>query len=65
MLPLLLSSKPRFFGSLGAAFVALVAAVLIPRVTMNAIDDALIDSHVVIGPVHLGAARPRRRTSRS
>ncbi|HTN78609.1 MAG TPA: ABC transporter ATP-binding protein, partial [Acidimicrobiales bacterium] len=42
MLPLLLSDKPRFYASMGAAFLALVAAILIPRVTMNAIDDALI-----------------------
>jgi ATP-binding cassette subfamily B protein len=50
MLPLLLSSKPRFFGSLAAAFAALVAAVLIPRVTMNAIDDALIDQTSSLAP---------------
>ncbi len=42
MLPLLLSDKPAFFGSLGAALLSLIAAILIPRVTMNAIDDALI-----------------------
>ena len=42
MLPLLLSNKPAFFGSLGAALLSLIAAILIPRVTMNAIDDALI-----------------------
>ena len=42
MLPLLLSDKPAFFGSLGAALLSLIAAILIPRVTMDAIDDALI-----------------------
>jgi ATP-binding cassette subfamily B protein len=50
MLPLLLSNRVRFFGSLGAAFLALLAAILIPRVTMNAIDDALIGRTAALAP---------------
>ena len=50
MLPLLLSNKPRFYGSLAASFLALVAAILIPRVTMEAIDNALIDRTTSLAP---------------
>ena len=50
MLPLLLSNKPAFFGSLIAALFSLVAAILIPRVTMNAIDDALIAKTASLTP---------------
>ena len=50
MLPLLLSNKPRFYGSLAASFLALVAAILIPRVTMEAIDNALIDQTTSLAP---------------
>ncbi len=50
MLPLLLSRKSAFYGSLAAAFFALVAAILIPRVTMGAIDKALIDRTSPLGP---------------
>ena len=60
MLPLLLSDKPAFFGSLGAALLSLIAAILIPRVTMNAIDDALIARTSSLAPVRLDPARARR-----
>ena len=63
MLPLLLSDKPAFFGSLGAALLSLIAAILIPRVTMNAIDDALIARTSSLAPyvwILLGLAVFRR-----
>ena len=41
MWPLLAARKWRFFGALFAALVAMVAGVMIPRVTMSAIDQGL------------------------
>lgn len=41
MWPLIASRRIRFFGALLAALVAMVAGVLIPRITMDAIDQGL------------------------
>ena len=53
--PLLRARRIAFIAALGAALVAMVTSVVVPLVTMQAIDDALVDQTAPLAPVPRGA----------